>query len=150
MNDTIVMIDESSTFLETLVKNNKSLAIGLTINAVLGLVIFEYAYWQSRRLRNVDEDRDSKFPAMRRTDVRKWRRWKFWPFAMTLLPLRIFGLIFFVFSIIMKSKLLTCGHDFNKEPLKAGFRKMLLYKWIRVSGYMIVTNCGLFINRKKL
>ena len=61
MNEAIVMekIDESSTFFETLVNNNKRLAIGLTINAVLGLAIFEYAYWLSRRIRKVDEDRDS-------------------------------------------------------------------------------------------
>ena len=122
----------------------------LIINAIVGLAIFEYAYWLSRRLRDVDENRDSKFPAMRRTDIRKWRRWKFWPFAMTLLPIRIFLLIFLGVSIVTKSKILACGHDFNKGPLKAGFLKVLLYKWIRLSAWAILIVCGMFVNRKKM
>lgn len=150
MNDAIEQMDESSTHLETWAKNHKSLATFLVLNAVVGLAIFEYAYYVSRRLRDIDENRDSKFPAMRRTDIRKWHRCKFWPFAMTLLPLRIFLLIFLGVSIVTKSKILACGHDFNKGPLKAGFLKVLLYKWIRLSAWSILIVCGLFINRKKL
>ena len=122
----------------------------MIINAIIGIAIFEYAYWLSRRIRDGDEDRDSKFPAMRRTDTRKWRRWKFWPFAMTLLPLRIFTLLYMAIIIVLKFKFLGCGHDFNKGPLKAGFLKSFLYKWVRLSDYLLLANCGFFCNKKNL
>ena len=39
--------------------------------------------------RNVDEARDSQFPAYRRYDVKNWRKWKFYLGAVTLMPIRL-------------------------------------------------------------
>ena len=48
---------------------------------------------KTQRFREVDEARDSKFPAFRRYDANKWARWKFLPGAMLLMPTRIILLV---------------------------------------------------------
>ena len=42
---------------------------------------------------NVDEIRDSQFPAFRRLDASRWSRLKFYPGALFTLPARILLLI---------------------------------------------------------
>lgn len=54
-----------------------------------GIFMFEWAYKEMKVFREVDEARDSKYPAYRRLDVKKWRRWMFYPGAATILPLRL-------------------------------------------------------------
>ena len=44
------------------------------INWILGILMIEYALKKNKPLRKVDEARDSKFPAFRRTDVHLWYR----------------------------------------------------------------------------
>jgi hypothetical protein len=56
---------------------------------LLGLVLFEWSYYKLRVIRKPNEARDARYPAFRRTDAVKWRRWKFYPGALTLLPLRV-------------------------------------------------------------
>jgi 1-acyl-sn-glycerol-3-phosphate acyltransferase len=47
-------------------------------------------------------------------------------------------------------KIFGCGHDYNKGPLKAGCMKSFLYKWVRLSDFLLLANCGFFTWRKKL
>ena len=56
---------------------------------LLGLVLFEWSYYKLRVIRKPNEARDARYPAFRRADAVKWRRWKFYPGALTLLPLRV-------------------------------------------------------------
>ena len=60
----------------------------LIANSILGLVMFEWSWKKMAPFRNVVEDRDSRYPPFRRLDVLKWRKWKFYPGAITLLPFR--------------------------------------------------------------
>ena len=57
--------------------------------SLLGLVLFEWSYFKLKVIRESNEARDGRYPAFRRLDVAKWRRWKFYPGALTLLPLRV-------------------------------------------------------------
>ena len=63
--------------------------IALALQAVIGFVALEWAWSQLRRFREVDEERDSKFPAFRRRDAGKWQKWKFYPGAMLSMPFRL-------------------------------------------------------------
>ena len=38
----------------------------LIINAIVGLILFEYAWHDMKPIREVNEERDSKYPAFRR------------------------------------------------------------------------------------
>ena len=63
------------------------------IQAVLGIIMIEYALSKMKRIMNIDEKRDSQFPYSRRLDAHKWSRWKFYPGAMFSLPIRFLLLI---------------------------------------------------------
>jgi len=54
----------------------------------LGLITFEWAWAQVKPIRKIDESRDSKYPAFRRWDVHKWRKWRFYFGAVTFMLLR--------------------------------------------------------------
>ena len=55
----------------------------------IGLISFEWAWAMVKPIRNVDEDRDSKYPAFRRWDAHKWKKWRFYFGAITFMPLRL-------------------------------------------------------------
>ena len=44
------------------------------LNYILGIIIVEYALKKNKPIIKVDEARDSKYPAFRRTDVKYWSR----------------------------------------------------------------------------
>lgn len=68
---------------------------------LFGLYLFEWAWAKTKCIRDVDEARDSQYPAYRRTEVRKWRKWRFYFGAVTWTPLRIFvGLTFFTLECL--------------------------------------------------
>ena len=56
---------------------------------LLGLCMFEWAWSQVQNIKHVDEARDSQYPAYRRLDAKKWRKWKFYFGAVTWMPIRI-------------------------------------------------------------
>ena len=59
----------------------------LVLNAVFGLILFEWAWHKTKRMRELEEkmpDLHKIMPAFRRTDVHKWRKWRFYPGAMTV------------------------------------------------------------------
>ena len=46
----------------------------LFYNWLIGILLVEYALHKTKAVRRVDEDRDSRFPAFRRTDTHLWNR----------------------------------------------------------------------------
>lgn len=59
----------------------------LGLNSIVGLLIFEWAWSSSKKLRIRNEAIESKYPAFRRNDV--WRKWKYYPGALTFFLLRM-------------------------------------------------------------
>ena len=57
----------------------------VSVNALMGLITFEWAYQTTRRFRLPMSDLHSKFPNFCRLDSHLWSRWKMWPGAMTML-----------------------------------------------------------------
>lgn len=99
--------------------------------------MLERAWAKTARFRDGDETRDAKFPYFRRLDVGKWRRWKFYPGALLLMPLRLLIIVTDVIVLCLLIKLLTCGHDFDKGSLK-GCRKWVIEILLKGA-------CGLFM-----
>lgn len=81
----------------------KVIGIYLIVQAVLGIVGIEFAWYRTRRFRKQDRWRDENFPAFSRLDAQKWSRWKFYPGAILMMPTRavllILDAIFLVFII---------------------------------------------------
>lgn len=77
-------------------------AILIAINAIIGHFLFQWAWKVIKPIREVNEARDSKYPAFRRYDVPKWKKFKFYIGAITVLPLRFcfgVGILLNLFAI---------------------------------------------------
>lgn len=71
----------------------KVICIYMIVQAVIGIIGIEYAWYRTRRFRKFDEERDREFPHFRRFDTMYWQRWKFYPGAMLVMPTRCMLLI---------------------------------------------------------
>jgi hypothetical protein len=71
----------------------KVLLIIIGAQALIGIMMIEYAFSRLKRFRDGNEERDAQFPAFRRRDVKKWHRCKFYPIAMLGMPFRMIFLI---------------------------------------------------------
>ena len=70
----------------------------ILLNAITGIILFEWAWSKTDLARRIDEKRDSLFPAWRREDIHKWSRLRFYPGAVTILPLRFLCLLLLAVS----------------------------------------------------
>ena len=57
----------------------------LTINAVAGILLFEWAWHKNSRFRKPIDELDKLMPAFNRYDAQRWAKWKYYPGAMTLM-----------------------------------------------------------------
>lgn len=99
------------------------------IQAIFGILAFEWAWKRLERHRNQDKEKfkDERLYECLRPDPLKWARWKFYPGAVYLLLTRIIGLFVNATILIIFWKLLTIGHDTQKKgPIKKGCRTALI------------------------
>lgn len=67
--------------------------IALIINAIVGYLLFNWAWKQLLPVFNQDQKRDNQFDAFKRLDVSRWNKSKFMVGAVTMMPIRfIIGL----------------------------------------------------------
>jgi hypothetical protein len=76
----------------------------LILNAIFGLILFEWAWKVVKPVRNIVEERDSKYPAFRRYDAKYWSRARFYLGAMTVMPFRLFTILFYLFIVFLQIK----------------------------------------------
>ena len=91
-----------------------------------GLALFEWAWAQVKSIRDVDETRDSQYPAFRRLDAPKWRKWRFYIGALTMLPIRMvlgFGAAFLLCCCV---RVLTIGMEINENKPLTGCRPKII------------------------
>lgn len=110
-------------------------------NALNGLTLFNMFWFQVQRYKDVNEERDSLFPAFRRLDAKNWDYWKFIPGALTIYPLRGLMGCWLLFILAVISKIILIGHKLGKEPL-TGWRRVANEAAYRGLCWCIVTNCG--------
>ena len=64
--------------------------LGLFVaNAVLGVILFEFAWYKIKRIRCGEEALFQEFPSYRRLDMHNWSRSKFYPGCMLLIIPRL-------------------------------------------------------------
>jgi len=80
-------------------------------NAIIGTVLFAYGVYGNQAVRNVVEERDSKYPAYRRYDTKNWNLPMLYLGAITLLPIRLcigIGMTIFISSYAVFVMLTAC------------------------------------------
>ena len=92
-----------------------SIFIYILLNALTGVLLFEWAWSKTDRVRRIDEKRDSLFPAWRREDTHKWSRLRFYPGAVTILPLRFLCLLLLAMITYPVVRLIFIGVDITKK-----------------------------------
>lgn len=98
----------------------------LGVQAFIGILGLEFAWSRTKRMRSIDEARDSQFPAFRRTDVTKWARWKFYPGAMLVMPARLILIFINITFLTLFVSLFSIGHNYKKGPMNNGCRKWMI------------------------
>ena len=81
----------------------------LIVNAVVGLYLFESAYYRLRRFRNPNKDLDALYPAYRRDDAAKWQKWRLYPGALTILIPRLFLSVLILLNCVLWLSIFMIG-----------------------------------------
>ena len=109
----------------------------LILNAIIGLMCFEYAWFKFRRFRNPNRDLDALYPAYARTDVQNWQKWRFYPGAIFLLVPRLLLAVIFCLNLFCWLKLFMIGHE-EGTPL-TGVRRWFVRVWFQFTVTAIAT-----------
>ena len=112
-----------------------------------GAWIIEWTWYNTTRLHNVDDVRDSCFPAFRRLDAKHWKKWRHYPLAVTLLPLKIWSLFIIAPGTAAVSRIITLGN--TKRPY-TGWRKWLLDVHFKGMNIFILLVQQMFIKFEEL
>ena len=76
----------------------------ILLNALCGLIAFEISWKRTYGHRHPNPEIAQVVPAFRRTDIARWRKWKFYPGAVTvMLPRLIVGHVLGLILIIIVS-----------------------------------------------
>ena len=89
----------------------------LIINALLGVIMFEWAWVKTARSRAVPKqmpELDKVMSAFKRVDTERWSKWKFYPGAMLILVPRIVLQVVCGFLMVIFVNILLIGHDRTK------------------------------------
>jgi hypothetical protein len=110
-------------------------------NALIGFLMFEWAYSKVSRIREMHSKYahiDKHFPHYRREDAKNWSRMKFWPGAVTILLPR--GLLFgitIVFLYLGTAMALCCHREGAPiQGARFGCIKVLFNFWLRLMGVL--------------
>ena len=67
--------------------------IYMVIQGIIGVLLFEWAWGKTKKVRECPRELNHKFHSFCRLDAHKWRRWKLYPCAITTMPTRMFLMI---------------------------------------------------------
>jgi len=97
----------------------------------------------------VTEERDSKYPAFRRYDASQWAKWKFYPGALILMPIRVVLAIICFFSCYLITRLFVMCHDLRRGPLTGWRSKGLMYSY-KFCSWALMTSLSMRSRRRKV
>ena len=95
----------------------------LILNAILGLIMFEWAWFKTRRFRKPIMELNAQFPELCRYDAPKWKKWKQYPGAVTLLIPRFMFSVLCMVLIAIFLNIWLIGH--NRANAITGCRRAL-------------------------
>jgi len=107
----------------------------MTVQAIIGLLLFEYAWSVTKRQQKRNKEREAKFHSYVRLDAGKWSRWKLYPGALLLMPTRLLLVLVSMILLAIIASMLTCCRDFKKKgPIRQGCQKSCIQFFYRLLG----------------
>jgi len=122
----------------------------MVIQAIIGLILFEYFWAKTKRYREINKKRDEKFPEYRRNDAKYWTRARFYPGALLTMPTRLVIHFGCLICAMISVNVFTLGHDFNKGPFKEGMMKNIVKFCFRFFSGVAIGNTGIKTTVKKV
>ena len=107
----------------------------LILNAVAGLIWFEWAWRQTVRFRNPVAELEELMPSYRRLDAPHWRKICFYPGAVTIMIPRLVICFAFVLAGGLCSQVLLCCHR-EDRPLSC-WRKFIHTFLFRLGSFLL-------------
>lgn len=108
----------------------KAIGLMLLLNAGLGTLWLEWAWYRTRRYRKPIVELNAQFPELCRYDAPSWRKWKLYPGAMTFLIPRFLLIVGSLGLTGLLLKIWLIGHKQN-TPMSS-FRKFLCGTTLKV------------------
>ena len=113
----------------------------LVLNAIIGLIAFEWGWRKTRRFRNPIEELNAQFPELCREDARHWKKWKLYPGALTLLVPRLIWILSIALIMVILLNVILIGHK-DSTPI-TGCRRFFL-RIVMTLGTNLVSMFGWF------
>ena len=111
-------------------------------STIIGILFIEFALMKTKVVRNVNEERDGKYPSFRRTDVKKWSRLILY-LSAPLVPWRILACVLLMVSLLLASKILFVLNK-GQPQLSPSKQKFLKYFTQYVSRFTIFFAPGIY------
>lgn len=111
-----------------------ALNIALLLNAVLGLIVFEWVWWKTRRFRSPIPELNELFPQFRRNDAPKWAKWKHYPGAVTLMLPRFFMAVIIGIVLVIGCRIIMIGHNAERPVNRC--RSFFFKMWVQLGAYV--------------
>ena len=102
------------------------LLIAFCINAIVGYLLFIWAWKKCLPVVNQDLNRDNQYPAFKRLDIMKWNKQKFLLGAITMMPIRFIIGLWVNLSLFAFVKVVGFGHNFDLDQPLSGKRKVVI------------------------
>ena len=127
-----------------------ALIIYVSVQAILGIIFIEYAFYRTKRFRDGNEARDCLYPGYRRYDAYKWTRWQFYPGAIFMMPTRAILLVVDAVLLVIIIKILCIGHNFKTGPMKKGCRKSFIKFFSGITCQIYLLLAGMTSSKQKI
>ena len=96
----------------------------IILNGILGLAIFEFVWFKTRRFRKPIKELELQLPECKRDDGKKWVKWKHLTGAVTLLIPRFLAVASIILGSAFVINILMIGHV-EGQPIK-GWKKYII------------------------
>lgn len=114
-----------------------------------GALLFEWSWSKMKAYREINEDRDSNYPAFRRWDAVNWKKWKFYPGAIIMLPVRLFIIMVLMGLIYLFVRVTTLGHSFkNDQPIRGWFRNLIIGGTYKIYSSLVMIIFGVWTTKR--
>ena len=107
----------------------------LVLNAILGIMMLEWAWSKTSRYRNPIAELNAQFPELSRHDALNWRKWKLYPGAMTVLIPRLLAMLFIATIMVILVNLFLLGH--KRKAAMGPIRTFLCRTSVKVCVWLI-------------
>ena len=118
-------------------------------NLLIGIFFLEYALYKTRAVRKVDEERDSKYSAFRRYDVKHWKRWRLYFGTPFLFPRMILAILHLL-GLYLVIRVVNFNMTATRPPSQLQIKITIFLSKCFKRSEMLVAGGVIWVSKKKV